>query len=123
MSKTFLAETASTVIYILDDPDPNAGGACHEYLVEDGSGNELCRINFQHGPIGEAGVNGIQHADLLLIIQHRLDCFQRGAFASAVNEVTAGAVGAALASEGTRTRRRSLAGVEGRNLKAPGVEG
>ncbi len=56
------------------------------------------------------------------ITQFAVDCFQRGPFASPVNEVTCGAVGAAIASENTRTRRRQLAGVEGTSAKAPGVE-
>jgi hypothetical protein len=115
-------ETTHTTVHVTDQPDPNAGGACHEYEVRGRDGAILCRIEFQRGPIGEAGVNGPQHTDLLAIIQHRLDCFQRGPFASPVNETTCAAVGAAIASEGTRTRRRALAGVEGTSRKADGVE-
>ena len=123
MSRTIF-ETASTYVCVDDQPDPNAGGACHRYSIHRKSADlELIHtIEFQHGPVSGNGINGIQHAELLAIIQHRLDCFQRGPFASAVNEVTAGAVGAALASDGTRTRRRTLAGVEGTNATALGVE-
>ena len=115
--------TEHTLVYAIDAPDPKAGGACHTYVVRDrDDGTNLCSISFQHGPIAEAGVNGVQHVDLLAIVLDRLDHFQRGPFASPINEVTAGAVGAAIASEGTRTRRRQLAGVEGTSAKAPGVE-
>lgn len=116
-------ETEHTVIVAADAPDPKAGGACHQYKVRDRNGDVLCFVSFQHGPIAEAGVNGVQHVDLLAIIRDRLDSFQRGPFSSPVNEVTCGLVSAAIASEETRTRRRQIAGVEGTNKKAAGVEG
>lgn len=115
--------TDHTIVLAVDDPDPAAGGACHAYEVRcRATGRHLELIRFQHGPIGEHGVNGLQHIDLLAIIRDRLDCFQRGSFASPINEVTAGAIGAAMASEDTRTRRRALAGVEGKSQKAKGSE-
>lgn len=102
---------------------PSHGNACHNYEIRDADTGELLgSVHFQEGPIAEHGRNGVQHADLLAIVLHRLDAFQSGPFASAVNEVTAGYVAAAIASEGTRTRRRRLAGVEGTGRKAPGVE-
>lgn len=119
---TEIFRTPNTVVTVCDAPDPDAGGACHQYKITDNLGNLLGRVDFQHGPIGEKGVNGVQHVDLLAIVQHRLDCFQRGPFSSASNEVTSGFVGAAIASEDTRTRRRKAAGVEGTNQKASGVE-
>lgn len=116
-------ETTTTTIHVVDEADPHAGGAFHRYQIRNSeTGQILCEIDFQHGPVGEAGVNGVQHVDLLHIVQHRLDSFQRGPFASPTNEVTCGFVGAAIASEGTRTRRRNEAGVEGTSRKAPGVE-
>lgn len=112
----------SNTIHAIDNPDPNAGGACHVYEIRDPNGVVLNVVRFQHGPIKEVGHNGVAERDLLEILQHRLDSFQRGAFASPINEVTAGFVGAALASTDTRTRRRVAAGVEGTNAKAIGVE-
>ena len=119
---TIISTSGPRTILATDQPGP--GGAHHRYqIVETGNlGRVLGEINLQLGPEGEAGVNGVQHVDLLAIVQHRLDCFQRGPFASPINEVTCGAVGAAIASENTRTRRRQLAGVEGTSAKAPGVE-
>jgi len=119
---TIVAVNGPRTIIATDQPGP--GGARHRYqIVETGNlGRVLGEISLQLGPEGEAGINGVQHVDLLAIVQHRLDCFQRGPFASPVNEVTCGAVSAAIASENTRTRRRALAGVEGTSAKAAGVE-
>ena len=118
-SHTIIAVNGPRTILATDQP--GRGGALHRYqIVETGNlGRVLGEVNLQLGPEGEAGV---QHVDLLAIVQHRLDCFQRGPFASPVNEVICGAVSAAIASENTRTRRRQLAGVEGTSAKAPGVE-
>ena len=116
-------QTSHTIVNVLDTRDPNAGGACHEYAITHKNGRELCRISFQHGPVGVGNVNGIQHVDLLAILRHRLDCFQDGVFSSTVNEVTCGFIADGMGSEETRTRRRKLAGVEGTNAPAPGVEG
>lgn len=116
-----VATNGPRTIIATDRPGP--GGAHHCYqIVETATGAILGEVNLQLGPEKEAGVLGVQHVDLLAIVQHRLDCFQRGPFASPVNEVTCGFVSAAIASENTRTRRRELAGVEGTSLTAAGVE-
>ncbi len=115
-------ETEHTTVHAVDQQDENAGGAHHRYEVRDQDGAVLLAVSLQHGPLKECGVNGVQHVDLLAIVQHRLDSFQAGPFSSATNEVSSGFVGAAIAAEGTRTRRRTSAGVEGRNLRAAGVE-
>lgn len=105
----------NTILVAIDAPGP--GNACHIYEVRNVDDRVLARIEFQKGPIGEAGVNGIQHDDLLRIIQDRLDGFQSGPYQSPGNEVTAGFISAALASDGTRTRRRVAAGTEGTSQK------
>lgn len=104
-------KTTNTEVRVLDLPDPKAGGACHQYEVLSQDGTVLCTVNFQHGPVKESGVNGVQAVDLLAILLHRMDCFQSGPFSSPTNEVTAGFLAAAIASEGTRERR--VAAVEG----------
>jgi hypothetical protein len=115
-----IGQTDNTTIHRVDEQGP--GGAHHEYEIRTKDGAVLGRVSFQNGPIGENGVNGVQHADLLIVVRDRLDCFQRGPYASGVNEVTCGHVGAAIAADETRTRRRALAGVEGTSAKAAGVE-
>ena len=107
--------TDTTTIVAVDGP--THGGACHVYEVRSKSTVEgfdvLATVTFQQGPIKEHGVNGVQHVDLLAIVRDRLDYFQAGPFKSPGNEVTAGFVSAAMASEDTRTRRRIIAGTEG----------
>lgn len=124
-----MTDTHTTIVasngprIVITNDKPGHGGAHHEYfIINTATGAPLACVSFQNGPEVEHGINGVQHVDLLAIVQHRLDCFQRGPFASPVNEVTCGAVSAAIASENTRTRRRALAGVEGTSEKAPGVE-
>ena len=109
--------------YVTDDPDPDAGGACHEYEVQDEDGGGWLEVSFQHGPIGDAGVNGVQHRQLLAIAQDRLQAFQGGPFASDLNAETLAHVTAAIESDAKRTRKRTGDGVEGTNEKAPSVEG
>ena len=50
------------------EPDPNAGGACHEYRFVAPDGTNLGEVRFQHGPIKVAGLNGPQHLDFLAVI-------------------------------------------------------
>jgi hypothetical protein len=110
-----VATTDTTTVVAVDGP--THGNACHVYEVRTKSTADgfevLATSTFQPGPIKEHGVNGVQHADLLAIIRDRLDFFQTGPFKSPGNEVTAGFVSAAIASEDNRTRRRVLAGTEG----------
>jgi hypothetical protein len=115
-------QSGPRTITVIDQEDIPSG-ASHIYEITDTkTGLLLGRVELQNGPEKEAGINGVQHVDLLRIVQHRLDCFQRGSFASPINEVTCGAVSAAIASEDTRTRRRELGRVEGTSGRAAGVD-
>lgn len=105
----------------VDDPDHNYGGACHVYEVVSAE-EVLLEVKFQHGPVGEVGANGVQHLHLLVIVADRLRSFQLGAYASALNEIALSGVTTAMAADAERTARRSLAGVEGFNRPAAGVE-
>jgi len=111
-------KTDSTVVVSIFEVADQQFGAGHTYEVrtlasEEQKAQVLATITFQKGPIKEHGVNGVQHVDLLAIIRDRLDSFQTGPFKSPANEVTAGFVSAAIASDETRTRRRTMAGTEG----------
>jgi hypothetical protein len=117
MNTKLVADNEETRVIVLDKADAQYGNVHHKYSITDKSGNVLCEINFQHGPVLERGVNGIQHLELLQVIQHRLDTLQQGLFPSPVNDVACGFVGAVIASEQTRTRRRTIAGVEGKMKK------
>lgn len=102
-----------------DDADPKAGGMAHHYLIEipvdDARGVVKIEIDFQHGPIKEVGVNGLQNADLYRLLIDRLQCAQAGPFACEENAVQLALIEQALGSDNARTARRMAAGTEGRN--------
>lgn len=116
-------------IQVLDEP--GQGGACHKYAIEriapeDGPGfrdeksgnwHEATIINFQNGPIQEAGVNGISGEALLVINIDRLRSFQAGPFACRENAVALTHLETALMWLQKRTRDRLARGVEGTNQK------
>lgn len=52
----------ATTVEVMDEP--GHGGACHDYLITIREGRNAGKdwpINFQNGPITEAGVNGVTH--------------------------------------------------------------
>ena len=61
--------TENTTVVATDQP--THGNACHKYEVRDPMGGLLGSFHFQEGPIKEAGINGVQHAELLAIIRDR----------------------------------------------------
>lgn len=75
---------ANDVISVVAADEPGPGGANHEYVctLPDGHGTV---INFQNGPIGEAGVNGLTHEVLLAIVIDRMQAFQRGPYSCREN--------------------------------------
>lgn len=104
-------------IAVLDEP--GAGGACHQYAVTDGDLPERvnCVINFQNGPIGEAGVNGVTQEALLAIVIDRLRSFQAGPFVCRENALALTKLEEAQHWLLARTRARMARGVEGTHEK------
>lgn len=106
-------------IQVLDDP--GQGNACHRYVIEakDGFGVTLagCGINFQNGPILEAGINGISNEALLSVVEDRLLGFQSGQYACRDNDIALQHVQSAMAWLLKRTRERMARGVEGTHQK------
>ena len=101
-------------IEVLDEP--GQGNACHAYrlsLVEGEFSGKICDINFQNGPIKEAGFNGISQESLLAIVKDRLESFQSGPYACATNQQALNHVVAAMDSLHSRTRERVARNVEG----------
>lgn len=88
---------------------PGSGGACHRYEIhiphKDGN-IEVVYIRFQDGPIQEVGINGVTHEALLAIVEHRLDCFQRGPLKCADNQLALDGVKTALRFLHNRTANR-----------------
>ena len=98
-------------IEVLDAP--GAGGANHSYRV---TGGGVCHhINFQNGPIAEAGVNGLTNETLLAIVIDRLRSFQAGPFACRENLMALSRFEEGLYFLHDRTRDRLRRGVEGRS--------
>lgn len=96
------------------------GNANHEYIIAH-TGKEpkeaMAVINFQNGPVGEKGVNGIQNEDLLAIIIDRLAGFQAGEFRCRQNALALDKCQEALFWLANRTALRIARGVEGKNIK------
>jgi hypothetical protein len=98
-------------IEVLDEP--GAGGANHTYRV---TGGGVCHhINFQNGPIGEAGVNGLTNEVLLAIVIDRLRSFQAGPFKCEHNKFALSRIEEGLHWLQERTRERQARGVEGKS--------
>ncbi len=96
--------------------EPGIGGANHFYhiLAVDRTAI-LGKIEFQNGPIKEAGVNGIHNEDLLAIVLDRLGGFQSGDYACKENERAWAAIRMGLDFLKERTEGREKRGVEGTN--------
>lgn len=99
--------------------EPGQGNACHQYAIsfDEPRGRQLHAINFQNGPIGEYGVNGISAEALLAIVEDRLVGFQSGQFACRENAVALTKLQECMMWLQKRTRDRMARGVEGTNQK------
>lgn len=77
-------------VFAADEKGP--GGAYHEYHVVINDGNEkdvahdVVAIKFQKGPRKDDGsIHGVLDTDLLEMVRHRLQSFQKGEFATREN--------------------------------------
>ena len=97
-------------IAVLDEP--GQGNACHKYQIAN-DGEVECYIEFQNGPIGDVGVNGISNESLLAVVEDRLHGFQSGPYACRDNAVALTKIQEAMMWLQKRTRDRLARGVEG----------
>jgi hypothetical protein len=97
-------------VHAMDGPGP--GGASHEYRIQLNGSNYLM-VNFQNGPIAEAGTNGITHEVLLAVLLDRLTGFQAGPYACEENESALTHLQRAMDVLHARTSKRLARGVEG----------
>lgn len=74
----------------------------------------ITEINFQNGPVKEAGVNGITNEALLAVLKHRISHLN-SLFPCEENDIALSGVTAALDALEARTRDRMSRGVEGKN--------
>lgn len=111
-----IPNNAPSNVAALDERDPNAGNASHEYGIQYGGPKDVTHIQFQHGPRGVANsVAGIFDDDLLAIIQDRMEGFQSGPYACEENQQALDHIKAARAALGLRVARRIQQGVLGAN--------
>lgn len=111
-----IPNNAPTNVAALDDRDPKAGNGSHTYGIQYGGPQDICRIQFQHGPRGvEGSTAGVFDDDLLAIIEDRMAGFQTGPFACVENETALNAIRTAREALGLRVARRIAQGVLGLN--------
>jgi hypothetical protein len=102
--------------------ESGCGGANHEYQVSLGNVSEggvaqVWNINFQNGPILEAGFNGLSNESLLAIVIDRMRGFQSGQFAGRDNAVALTKLEEGMMWLQKRTLGRMARGVEGTHQK------
>lgn len=96
--------------------EPGAGGACHRYRVSVVTRDRaivFSEIEFQNGPINEAGVNGITDEALLAVVIDRMKGFETGPYTCSENRLVIKHLEAALQGLKERSREREARGVEG----------
>ena len=81
------------------------------------TGEILADIHFQDGPVKEVGVNGVANEDLIVMVMHRLNQFQKSDYACKENADAVRHLQGALDSLRARTNKRVQRGVEGTSNK------
>ncbi len=105
--------------------EPGAGGANHCYIITVDERKHLLPpgvtihqlINFQNGPIQEAGINGISQEALVAICIDRLRSFQAGPYACRENAIALTKLEESMMWMKKRTQDRLTRGVEGTSTK------
>lgn len=99
------------------------GNGRHDYAIykagaENTVAGPICEIHFQKGPRNEEGsVSGVLDVDLLEIVRHRLQCFQKGEFSTRENACALTHIEEALMWMNKRKEDRKERGVLGKNEK------
>ena len=99
-----------------DERDEKNGNASHYYRIAV-EGLDVVELFFQHGPIKEAGVNGITNEALLAVIIDRMQGFQSGPYACRENALALTKLEEAKHWLLARTLERVQRGVEGTHQK------
>lgn len=85
-----------------------------DLTAADGAAIEQC-IQFQHGPVGENGINGVQNEDVLLLVRTRLAALNAGLFPCRENSFAITKIDEAILWLQNRTALRVEQGVEGKD--------
>lgn len=105
---------------IVFDDIAGAGNGRHHYQVFKNKEKDipLLDIHFQHGARNEVdSISGVLDQDLLEIVRHRLQCFQKGEFPSRESACALTHIEEALMWLNKRKEDRKERGVLGKNLK------
>ena len=105
---------------IIFDDIEGPGNGRHHYQVFKNEERDipLMDIHFQCGARNEAGsISGVLDQDLLEIVRHRLQCFQKGDFPSRESACALTHIEEALMWLNKRKEDRKERGVLGKNLK------
>lgn len=106
-------EFGANHLYRIQKADPSNGASMK-------SGNDIANesvIHFQKGPVKENGINGCHQEDLLVIVIHRLQDFQRGPYACRENAIALTKIEEAIHWLNHRTKARQDRGIEGSSEK------
>lgn len=107
--------TQNVKIHAVDEP--GQGGACHQYRVTyadyAGTTGGSRDVDFQNGPLKEAGANGMPDEALYAILIDRLQGFQKGQYSCRENAIALTHLETALMWAQKRTHEREARGVEG----------
>ena len=95
------------------------GGAYHHYEIRKAeTGEHLQEVIFQHGGRNQNdSVSGVLDCDLLEIVRHRLQCFQKGDFSTRENAIALTHIEEALMWMNRRVEDRIERSVLGTNNK------
>jgi hypothetical protein len=88
----------------------------HSGTIDQDNSPVITKIDFQKGPIKEAGVNGTTNEDLLHMVRLRLEGFQNSEFKSDDNQKALDHIVAAIEALERRTKKRMERGVEGTHV-------
>jgi hypothetical protein len=118
-TKRKIGDHRYTEVVVMDGPGP--GNAPHEYRIqtkhredlEEAGGRVLGEVNFQNGPIKEAGINGVMDENLISIVIDRLQGFQADHYNCRENALALTKLQEALLWLNKRTADRIARGVEG----------
>jgi hypothetical protein len=116
-----LTPTDKALVIHADDRDPQSGNMSHDYVIRLAGGPHgtepdiVVPLHFQHGPIAEAGVNGITNEALLAVVRDRLEGAQEGPFKCRENALAITAIEEASLWLSKRTLDRMGRGVEGQS--------
>ncbi len=108
-----ISDSLSDHKYTYIEVSPVDEGRTRYSIVRQADNRILKTIEFQYGPILEAGVNGVMDENLLAIVRHRLQEFQKGEFSCRENAIAITKLEEALLWLNKRKADREARGVEG----------